>query len=128
LRPFLEKGDYDAWPAESDYHESDGPHGGGVRVFYGPKAAASLQANAEVFTRGSATIKELTSDGFLYGLAVWVKVSDDADEGNGFYWYELIKGNTPAEDLIYGDGLGHSDCVSCHADGPDYFLSSGQFE
>ncbi|HVJ16870.1 MAG TPA: hypothetical protein VM686_15625 [Polyangiaceae bacterium] len=126
LRPFLEAKAYAAWNAEPDYHLSTGPHGDGVRVFYGPTAAAALNAAATTFPKGAGVVKELTSQGYLYGWAVWVKVEDDSAAGNGFYWYEVIKGETM--DTIYGDARGSSDCVYCHVPGKDFLLSSGEFE
>jgi hypothetical protein len=120
---FLEAESYAGWNAEPDYHVSAGPHGDGVRVFYSPRAAAALEAQAETFPSGAAAVKELTSDSVLYGWAVWVKVQDDSDAGNGFYWYELIKPST-----VYGDALGSTDCVYCHELGSDFLLSSGEFE
>jgi hypothetical protein len=54
---------------------------------------------------------------------VCVKVQDDSADGNGFYWYELIKPST-----VYGDALGSGDCVYCHAPGKDFLLSSGEYQ
>ena len=123
---FLENGRYKSWPAEPDYHDSSGPHGGGVRVFYSPKAAQALNSGRASFPAGAATVKELTSEGFLYGWAVWTKVQSASDGGKGFYWYEIIRGD--GDDQVYGDGLGHSDCVDCHATGHDFLLSDRPFE
>jgi hypothetical protein len=123
LVPFLEAKQYAAWAAEPDYHLSAGPHGDGVRVFYSDKAAAALSAKQASFPAGAAVVKELTSQGFLYGWAVWVKVQEDSDDGRGFYWYELIK-----PDIVYGDERGSNDCVGCHTTDHDFLLSSGEFE
>lgn len=120
-------GGYTTWHAEPGYHVSSGPHGGSVRVFYGPKAAAALTAKQARFPAGAATIKEAASaDGSLTGWSVWVKVQGDSDNGNGFYWYEVTL-RTPS-DRVYADALGSSVCVGCHAAGPDYLRSAGAFE
>lgn len=126
LVAFLDAMEYADWAAEADYHDSSGPHGPGVRVFYSPKAAAALESGATVFPAGAATVKELTSEGLLYGWGVWVKVQDETDAGNGFYWYELIRGEDG--DQVFGDALGSPDCVGCHSAGTDYLLSDGSFE
>ena len=94
-----------------------------MRVFYSARAAAALDAGAARFPAGAAAIKELTSEGYLYGWAVWVKVQDDSAAGSGFCWYELIEPGT-----VYGDALGSSDCVDCHAPGKDFLLSSGEHQ
>ena len=125
---FLEAGKYKRWASEPDYHASSGPHGGGVRVFYSPRAAQALESGASTLPKGAATVKELSSEGDLYGWAVWTKAQDDSDGGNGFYWFEVIRGNAGEDDEVYGDGFGHSDCVGCHATGRDFLLSDGMFE
>jgi hypothetical protein len=57
---------------------------------------------------------------------VWIKVQSASNEGNGFYWYELVQG-TP-QDHVYADGLGSPVCTDCHAAGIDYLRSAGTFD
>ncbi|MEM7160508.1 MAG: hypothetical protein AAF799_47160 [Myxococcota bacterium] len=126
LVAFLDAMGYAGWAAEPDYHESTGPHGPGVRTFYSPKAVQALESGAEQFPAGAATVKELTSEGFLYGWGVWVKAQDDSDGGNGIYWYELIRGEDG--DQVYGNAFGSNECIGCHSGGFDFLLSDGTFE
>jgi hypothetical protein len=127
LVAFLEARQYAGWAKEAEYHSSAGPHGGGVRVYYSPKAAAAVRSGAANLPAGAASVKELTNGGALYGYSVWVKVQDTTDGGNGFYWYELIR-QGDGKDSVYGDARGSSDCVGCHSSGKDYNLSTLPFE
>ena len=126
LVAFLDAMGYADWAAEPDYHDSSGPHGPGVRTFYSPKAVQALESGAEAFPAGAATVKELTSEGFLYGWGVWVKAQDDSDGGNGIYWYELIRGEDG--DQVYGNAFGSNECIGCHSGGFDFLLSDGTYE
>lgn len=126
LLPFLETGMYRDWQSEADFHVSSGPHGGQVRVYYSPKAAESLSAKRSAFPRGAATVKEATTDGVLSGWSVWVKVQNTSDEGNGFYWYEVVK-QSP-QNRVYADAIGSPVCTDCHSAGKDYLRSAGTFE
>lgn len=123
LVAFLNAKQYSGWAKEGDYHPSTGPHGDAVRVYYSPKAAQAIAANAGTFPAGAAAVKELTSGGSLYGWSVWVKVQDATDNGNGFYWYELIH-QGGGKDSVYGNARGSGDCVGCHQAGKDYDLST----
>ncbi len=127
LVAFLDAKKYSGWAKEAMYHQSSGPHGDGVRVFYSPKAAAALKSGATTFPAGAAVVKELSSGGSLYGHAFWVKVQDATDSGKGFYWYEVIHQGA-GKDSIYGNALGSDDCVGCHSAGKDYDLSTMPFE
>lgn len=127
LVAFLDAKQYSAWAKEADYHKSAGPHGDGVRVYYSPKAAAALRNASATFPAGAAVVKELTSGTSLYGWAVWVKVQDATDAGNGFFWYELIH-QGGGMDSIYGNARGSGDCVGCHVAGKDYDLSTLPFQ
>jgi hypothetical protein len=124
---FLNAKEYSGWAKEADYHKSSGPHGDAVRVYYSPKASQALTVGAPTFPAGAAAVKELTSGGSLYGWAVWVKVQDATDNGNGFYWYELIH-QGGGQDSIYGNARGSGDCVGCHMTGKDYDLSTLPFQ
>jgi len=127
LVEFLNAKEYAGWAKEAEYHPSTGPHGGAVRVYYSPKAAEALTAGAEAFPAGAAAVKELSSGGSLYGWSVWVKVQDSTDNGNGFFWYELIH-HGGGNDSINGNARGSSDCVGCHRAGKDYDRSTLPFE
>jgi hypothetical protein len=122
----LEGGGYTTWHSEPDFHVSSGPHGRSVRVFYGPKAAATLTAKQSPFPAGAATIKEAASaNGSIIGWSVWVKEQDDSDSGDGFYWNEVVP--SPPDNAEYADARGSTACVGCHSAG-DYLRSAGSFE
>jgi hypothetical protein len=121
LLPFLEAGEYQSWPAEREVHDSAGPHGSGVRVFYSPKAAAAIEQGDAKFPAGAAIIKELYDAGDPSGWAVTIKVQPDSAGGQGFYWYELVG------ERVYADERGTPVCVNCHQAGQDFLLSSGAF-
>lgn len=127
LLAFIAGKQYVGWAHEADYHVSAGPHGDHVKVFYSPKAAAALTAKAGTFPAGAAAIKELSSGFSVYGYAVWVKVQDATDNGNGFFWYEIIH-QGGGQDSIYGNARGSGDCVGCHSAGKDYDLSTEPFQ
>jgi len=127
LSSFLEGKGYAGWAKESESHRSQGPHGEGVQVFYGPKAAQALRSGAATFPAGAASVKELTSSGVLYGYSVWVKVQDATDGGNGFFWYELIH-HAGGGDTVSGNARGSRECVGCHRAGKDYSRSTLPFE
>jgi len=127
LVAFLNAKQYAGWAKEADYHESSGPHGDAVRVFYSPKAAQALAGSAATFPAGAAAVKELSSGGSIYGWSVWVKVQEATDSGNGFFWYELTH-HGAGNDSVYGNARGSSDCVGCHQAGKDYDLSTLPFQ
>lgn len=127
LVAFLNAKHYAGWAKEPDFHASAGPHGDGVRVYYSPKAAVTVKRGATTLPAGAATVKELTSGGSLYGYAVWVKVQDASDAGNGFFWYERIAQGGGVFS-VYGNARGSGDCVGCHSAGKDYNLSTMPFD
>ncbi|HVY32326.1 MAG TPA: hypothetical protein VHB79_37575 [Polyangiaceae bacterium] len=127
LLAFIAAKQYMGWAKEADYHKSAGPHGDHVKVFYSPRAAAALSANAATFPAGAAAIKELSSGFSVYGYSFWVKVQDATDNGNGFFWYEIIH-QGGGNDSIYGNARGSGDCVGCHSAGKDYDLSTEPFQ
>jgi hypothetical protein len=110
LLPWLEAKSYKSWKAEPDYHESSGPHGDAVKVFYSPLAMESLSRNESILRVGGAVVKELTSSGSLYGWGVYVRGNAEPGAAS-YYFYELIK-----PDTVYGDAYGSGDCVGCHQD------------
>ncbi|MCH2110996.1 MAG: hypothetical protein MK135_16885, partial [Polyangiaceae bacterium] len=93
---------YDDWAAELEYHESAGPHGTGVKVYYSPKAAEAFNAGADSYPIGSAVIKELTWNSAKTGIYGWDAMVKVADEGlpTDWFWYELQ--GTPEEPLLEG--------------------------
>jgi hypothetical protein len=110
--------DYAGWRAEPAFHPSRGPHGTEVRVFYGPIAAGNLDRGEAIFPVGAATVKEERSGDQLLGWSAWVKVSQDAAGGRGFFWYEILGSQS------YGGGLGSGICTGCHSAGRDFLLST----
>ncbi len=118
LLPWLEAGEYLGWTAESDIHESTGPHLGDVRTFVNDVLFDSLDAGDAAHPMDAATVKELYGSGdTVLGWAVMVKVQADSAGGDGWYWYEYFDGDTISDSL--GDGL----CTGCHSSGSDYFRS-----
>jgi hypothetical protein len=127
LRAFLDAGSYRNWAKESEFHPSTGPHGGSVRTYYSPKAAAALMAGAAVFPEGAAAIKEAANDAGVYGQSVWIKVQAASDAGRGFFWFERFQRDDGSED-VYGNARGSAQCVGCHSLGHDYDRSTLPFE
>ncbi len=113
---WLENGEYEWWPSDS-VHESTGPHFGEVQTFFNPALFDSFEADNAMHPTGAAAVKRLYGDGNQTGWSVMVKVQDDSDGGNGWYWYEYYNGNT------YADGTGQSLCYGCHSGGQDYILT-----
>lgn len=122
LELFLAEGAYAGWPAEVSVHASP-IHGKGVRVFYGPLAAAAVRARAPTFPAGAATVKELWDKGRVHGYSVWVKTAAESQDGGAFYWYEAID-----DGKVLYEGTGISVCVSCHSSGQDFLRSELPFE
>ena len=60
-------------------------------------------------------MKELygSSGSTVRGWSVMVKLQDDSDAGNGWYWYEAFNTFTT-------DGIGHTGCTTCHSAGRDF--------
>jgi len=105
LTAWLKAGAYLSWHAESAPHSSGGPHGGTVRTFLNDAVFASLQAGNAEHPAGSALVKELYFGGItVKNWAVEVKLQDDSNGGQGWYWYE-------GEGL---SGVGLQICTGCH--------------
>ncbi len=110
LEAWLQNGSYLGWTTESGPHPSGGPHFGNVRTFVNSSLLASLQAGNSQHPRGAAAVKELYQNGTqVQGWAVSVKVEDDSDGGNGWYWYEGL-GNS-----VFASGTGVTGCTGCHS-------------
>ena len=115
LVAWLDAGRYLGWRAESGIHESAGPHFGAVRVFLNDTLYDSLDRALEQHPAGSVAVKELYGSGTeLNGWSVMIKVQDDSDLGQGWYWLERFNSST------FTSGLGVGLCTSCHSLGRDY--------
>jgi hypothetical protein len=119
LEQWLAAGNYRDWPAESQVHASEGPHGGNVRTYINDALAESLAGAAAMHPQGAATVKELYGGGTdtIVGYAVMVKLAPDSESGDGWYWYERLNAT------VYADGTGVGLCTSCHVGGADYILT-----
>ncbi|MCH9683384.1 MAG: hypothetical protein K0V04_18250 [Deltaproteobacteria bacterium] len=118
LLPWLEAGEYTAWPSESGIHDSDGPHFGDVWTFVNNTMLDSLTAGNAEHPMGAAAVKELYGMGNeVRGWSVSVKLAADSSGGDNWYWYEVYDGQ------VFGDGDGISLCTDCHSMGSDYFRS-----
>lgn len=118
LLQWLQAGHYKNWHAESDIHESAGPHFGRVRAFLNPVLFESMKNNSAQHPTHSATVKELYGDGEkLRGWAVGIKTAEESDGGANWYWYEYFNNDTVR------DGQGVVLCSVCHRSGKDYVLT-----
>ncbi len=119
LLTWLEAEPYLDWPAESGIHASTGPHFGNVRTWLHPDLVDSFDAGSTSHPVQVATVKELYGDGMARrGWSVSVKVDEDSQGGDGWYWYELYDGAVLAD----AEGLGV--CTGCHGGGgTDYVLT-----
>lgn len=119
LLPWLEKGAYREWSAESGIHRSEGPHFGRVRTFFSPRLVQSMGGTGGGHPRGVAAVKELygSVSEEVIGWAVAVKKDFPSADGAGWYWYEVMRG------MVYADGRGAGQCVGCHMRGVDFILT-----
>lgn len=121
LHEYLRGGAYKTWTAESAPHPSTGPHGGKVRTFLSAGLAASLQ-QGRAHPKEAAAIKELYGSGdVVNGWAVGVKLADDSDGGDAWYWYEVFSTAAGTKPGFAGRGLPL--CSNCHRGGRDYVLT-----
>ena len=115
LLAWLEAGRYLDWRAESGVHESAGPHFGGVRVFLNDALYDSLDRGLEQHPAGAVAVKELYGSGSsLRGWSVMIKIDDESDFGEGWYWLEHFASST------FASGRGVAICTGCHSLGRDY--------
>ncbi len=130
LLEWLRAGSYLGWRSEPEQHDSAGPHFGDVRTFINDTLSSSLEIIPPAPLRqGSAAVKELFggSGNEVRGWAVMIKVEEESDGGNGWYWYERF-GNS-----VFADGRGVRGCTGCHSTSTmthvsrDFFLSSVSF-
>jgi hypothetical protein len=115
LRAWLEAGSYLDWQAESAPHPGTGPHFGVVRVFVNDDLFASLTDELPQHPAGAAAVKELygNAGSTVRGWAVMVKIQDDSDAGNGWYWFETFGS-------FSSGGIGIRGCTTCHSTGRDF--------
>jgi hypothetical protein len=123
LFAYLESDAYAALAAEPEVHGSTGPHGR-VRTFINDTLKQSLDASQMSHPLGSAAIKELYSGDELRGWAVSVKVANEPNSTQNWYWYEVFSTttNNPVADSTDAPG-----CSGCHGAGVDFVLSPGPF-
>jgi len=118
LQPWLEADAYLDWPSESDIHDSTGPHFGNVRTWLHPELVDSLDSGMAQHPADVGTVKELYGTGTTRrGWSVSVKIAEDSQDGDGWYWYEFFDG------AVLADGDGFSACTGCHGGGADYVLT-----
>ncbi|MEQ1635990.1 MAG: hypothetical protein ABL903_04810 [Methylococcales bacterium] len=106
LEQWLAKASYKNWACEASLHASaaGSPHGT-VRICTNSILAT---AKATPFPAGSASVKELYTEGKLSGFSVSVKAKDGEGKGN-WYWYQ--KG--------MADGIDAEACEGCHTKATD---------
>ncbi|MBT8399026.1 MAG: hypothetical protein KJO98_01005, partial [Rhodothermia bacterium] len=117
LFDYLRSGEYKHFAHEPEIHPSLGPHSD-VKVFANQKLAASLEAGADEHPQHAAAVKELYRDDTMLGWAVMVKTEPNSDQGNGWYWYEVL--STTDGSRLAANGNGVPLCVGCHTIGQDY--------
>ncbi len=115
LFTYLQDGAYNAFPSESQIHDSAGPHGR-VRTYINPALDASLRLGNPAHPIGAAAITELYNDDerdpVLIGWAVMVKTEAQSNNGQGWYWYEVqstTDGSNPTTNRN-----GDPNCSGCH--------------
>ncbi len=54
----------------------------------------------------------------MYGWAAIVKTQADSDNGQGWYWYEVIITTDPTQIVKEGNGVPF--CAGCHSPGRDF--------
>ncbi len=121
---FLKERQYSAYPHDEALHVGSGPHGvAGVRRFYQPKLAASLQQQSLEHPVGAGAVLELfAANGTTrLGWAASVKLDSLSDGGSNWLWLEALDG-AEATLVEAGEGLGL--CTNCHASGDDYVLGT----
>lgn len=62
---------------------------------------------------GSVAIKEQFKDGKSFGWSVTAKTQAKTDNGNGWFWYEVLSDTEISEKAAMGNNV--PGCVSCHA-------------
>ncbi len=118
---WLEAGQYRGFVRESAAHPSAGPHPVNVIAYLNDALHRSLEAGSPRHPVGAAAVKELLSTaGALQGWAVMVKIRDDRQDGNAWYWYEVTSRAPAQENNPDFAGVGLGLCAGCHSSGRDF--------
>lgn len=123
LRRYLDDRLYEQLPfSNAEVLRSSGPHGF-QRTFMNTLLAESLEAGEAEHPAGAAAIKALYGQDrtTLTGWAVQVKVQEDSDAGQGWYWYEILDLRDGAAPVA--DGNDEPLCINCHISGADFIRS-----
>jgi hypothetical protein len=129
LFSYLQAGTYKSFAREAEPHTSVGPHpspaaqpSSTVVAFFNGPMDASLKAGNATHPKGAAIVKEFhDSDGQLSGWAVSVKTAEDSQNGQGWYWYEILSTTDGGDPVAAANGVAL--CAGCHATGKDLVLS-----
>jgi cytochrome c553 len=121
LFPWLQDHAYAHWYHEAEIHPSAGPHGD-VLTYFNPILEQSMKSDNTEHPAGSASVKELYTNGELSGWSVMVKELDSSADGMGWYWYTVTSATDPSQ--IVASGEGASACLGCHGSGGKDFIMS----
>jgi hypothetical protein len=129
LFSYLQAGTYKSFAREAEPHTSVGPHpspalqpSSDVVAFFNSPVDASLKAGNATHPKGSAIVKEFyDSDGQLSGWAVSVKTAEDSQNGQSWYWYEILSTTDGSDPVAAANGVAL--CAGCHSTGKDFVLS-----
>lgn len=129
LFSYLQAGTYKSFAREAEPHTSVGPHpspdlrpSSNVVAFFNSPMDASLKAGNATHPKGSANVKEFyDSDGQLSGWAVSVKTAEDSQNGQAWYWYEILSTTDGGDPVAAATGVAL--CAGCHLTGRDFVLS-----
>ena len=102
---------YSNWYGQSTTHPSFGPHDD-VKVYYNSILETSMRAGNKSHPVGATSIKEQHKDGKHYGWSVAIKVEEESNYGDGWYWFETLDKKDKSK--IAFSGLGHQACTGCH--------------
>ena len=117
---WLEAREYRDFASESAAHPSAGPHPVNVITYLNRSMEQSLASGSARHPVGAAAVKELLgSDGTLRGWAVMVKLYQDRNGGDAWYWYEVTSRDPSRATKPDYAGVGLGLCVGCHSSGRD---------
>lgn len=130
LFAYLQAGSYKGFATEAAAHTSVGPHPSSalqpsstVQAYFNSAMDASLKAGNTTHPAGAAIVKEFfDGSGELIGWAASVKTDDDSQNGQGWYWYEVLSTTDNSNPVAAANGVAL--CWGCHATGRDFVLSS----
>ena len=127
---YLQDGKYKSFARESEAHRSVGPHPSPdlvetstVHAYFNGPMDASLKAGNGTHPKGAAIVKEFYDESNqLSGWAVSVKTDEDSQNGQGWYWYEIVSTTDGSNPVAADNGVAL--CWGCHLTGRDFVLSS----